>query len=73
MIVQNLVLLLKHPPLKTNNKLFIPTFKNIYQFDGESINIIENFPDALGQLYISSHSDNLYCIDSNKQNLKSSI
>ena len=52
------------------NKIFIPTVRYLYFYDGEKIDIFNDYPKSLGQLYISYFNDKLFCMDSNELNIK---
>ncbi len=57
-------------PLKANNKIIIPASQNIYYYDGDSIKIIKEFGNSLGQIYASYYNNKLFCLDSNDQKIK---
>lgn len=52
------------------DKLLIPSFKSIYQYDGNDISIFKEFSESSGQLYISEYSGNILFIDINDKNIK---
>jgi outer membrane protein assembly factor BamB len=51
--------------IESDNKIYIPTSHNIYVYDGISINALENFPESIGQLFISTNDSQLFCFDLN--------
>ncbi len=53
-------------PIKYQNKIFIPSARYLYFFDGNTIDQIDEseFPAALSQLYISSDSNSIFAVDS---------
>ncbi|MBN2547214.1 MAG: FecR domain-containing protein [Spirochaetes bacterium] len=57
-------------PAAFDKKIFIPTAQNIYCFDDTSVYILENFPESLGQLYISISNNLLFYADSNENRVK---
>ncbi len=58
------------PELKRiNNDLLIPTCNSIYKYNGETLSKLNNIPDILGQLYISSSQEKLFCLNLNEKNI----
>lgn len=46
-----------------NKKLYIPTSRTIYQYDGKNFNELSNFPVSTGQLYVSGSGKDLFVLD----------
>jgi len=57
-------------PVIADKRILIPTAQNIYYFDDTSVNILENFPESLGQLYISCSNNLLFYGDSNENRVR---
>lgn len=56
--------------LVIDNKLLIPAFKSIYQYDGNEVTLFKEFYESNGQLYISRYLENILYIDINQKNIK---
>ncbi len=57
-------------PVIADKKILIPTAQSVYYFDDVSVNILENFSDSLGQLYISYRNNLLFYSDSNENKVR---
>ncbi|HOV13568.1 MAG TPA: FecR domain-containing protein [Spirochaetota bacterium] len=52
-------------PIIANDKLYIPSTRGIYSFDGENINFLDKIINVSGQVYMSANSENLFFISIN--------
>jgi len=57
-------------PIVVNNELYIPTSETIYKFADDKLNSLDNFPKAMGPLYINGDSQFIYYVDLNEQRIK---
>ncbi len=48
--------------IKINDKIYVPTSKDLYEYNGNKFSLLENFPDFLGQIYISSDNKNIVAL-----------
>ncbi|MBN2544389.1 MAG: FecR domain-containing protein [Spirochaetes bacterium] len=56
--------------IKYGNKLFIPTSSTVFAYDGNTIIALPDFPETIGQIYLTVSGSNLFCSVPNEKKIK---